>query len=218
MTNIVKCYFANLSESNLEEQRSILGHSRSSFAMKIRHMVNQKASRQSIIGRHLLARATGIPFEEIIRDEVVTQNKFGKPVFVNSSRGFFSISHSSDLVVVSLSKFPIGIDVEESISHSVDLPYAALCEHEKRIIKHSDYSAFLQFWVKKESVLKLLGTGLYIPPNILDCSINPIHFCDNGNEQYDSLNIFAKSFILQRFYEAAIATFHSDVRIQCQHV
>ncbi len=89
MTNIVKCYFANLSESNLEEQRSILGHSRSSFAMKIRHMVNQKASSQSIIGRHLLARATGIPFEEIIRDEVVTQNKFGKPVFVNSSRGFF---------------------------------------------------------------------------------------------------------------------------------
>ena len=102
------------------------------------------------------ARKAGIPAE-------IAETEFGKPYFLKSEL-FFSVSHSKDIVVVTVSERQHGVDVEllreiddKTVRAVVDpfgyLEYLQADENEK--IKF-----FFREFTEKESYVKMIGTGI----------------------------------------------------------
>lgn len=103
------------------------------------------------------------------RDLQFYENIYGKPYVSGIENIYFNISHSGKWVVVIVSNFECGIDVE-----AISEPYPLLV---KRYFHELEYQKFLnltekeqiayfyELWVLKESYVKWRGTGLSIPFN-----------------------------------------------------
>ena len=97
-----------------------------------------------------------------IRHPDIVTADLGKPELADHPNVHFNISHSGSLAVCVISESPVGVDVE--FIRNVDWRLARRCFREDELIwlekaPDTDY-AFTQLWTRKESYLKLLGTGL----------------------------------------------------------
>ena len=103
------------------------------------------------------------------------ENEFGKPFFAKEhplyNKLYFSLSHSGDLSVCALSDAAVGADVEfirdklpthakKMLSDDEKITFDVLSDEEKKRF-------FFESWVRKESYLKCIGTGLKIYPSKL---------------------------------------------------
>ncbi|QRN40667.1 MAG: 4'-phosphopantetheinyl transferase superfamily protein [Neisseriaceae bacterium] len=95
-------------------------------------------------------------------------NQYGKPYLLNGP--FFSISHTNGLFAIAISDFDVGVDIE-NISRNIltfeDLDFI-LGKAEKDFIatisdSEKDLVLLWHIWVRKESIVKALGYGLYQP-------------------------------------------------------
>ena len=95
-------------------------------------------------------------------------NTSGKPSLANYDNLHFSISHSGNIVVIVLSEYQIGIDIQKirndknnNISNIIKKYYF---EEERNIIERSKdkIHMFYKFWVLKESLIKAKGESLGI--------------------------------------------------------
>jgi 4'-phosphopantetheinyl transferase len=85
-----------------------------------------------------------------------------------------SMSRTADLVVVALAAVPVGIDVERAGSADDALAGVALADGEQPA---AGPDGVLRTWVRKEAVLKAVGTGLSVDPRALrvsDASGDPL--------------------------------------------
>ncbi len=84
----------------------------------------------------------------------------------------FNISHSGDLVMLVVSDDEAGIDIEQELETDLTFLLDNFCEAEKKLITQSEdiYKAFYSIWVKKEALLKAIGTGLVNNLPDYDCS------------------------------------------------
>ena len=89
-------------------------------------------------------------------------NEYGKPFLVERPDIQFSISHTKDAIAVALSRYPIGIDIEQIRYQSEALVRKTMNEQEQRRIAESANpdAEFTALWTQKEAVLKLRGTGI----------------------------------------------------------
>ena len=89
----------------------------------------------------------------------------GKPVLINAPNIHFNLSHSGTLAACAVSDRPVGVDVEAL--QSVEPGVVAMCFQpiEQAWINQADdrSRAFTRLWTRKESYLKLRGTGLTCP-------------------------------------------------------
>ena len=96
----------------------------------------------------------------------MTMGKYGKPGLKMHPGIHFNLSHGGNLVVCAVSDVPVGIDVETG--HRYDPGVTARCfqPDEIALIKNAPDpdKAFTRMWVRKESLLKRMGTGLSCPP------------------------------------------------------
>ncbi|RNL52567.1 4'-phosphopantetheinyl transferase family protein [Pedobacter jejuensis] len=84
-------------------------------------------------------------------------NEYKKPYINNIN---FNISHSGDYVVLAISPYAVGIDIE-AINPVLD--YQELihqCFKEEEIKRITDLDSFYLFWTRKEALLKATGEGL----------------------------------------------------------
>ena len=90
----------------------------------------------------------------------------GKPILKNSPDVHFNLSHSGTLAVCAVSDQPVGADVERL--QKADAGVAALCfqaaEQEWIFQSAAPDREFTRLWTRKESYLKLIGTGLFRSP------------------------------------------------------
>lgn len=129
--------------------------------------VNVKDAYRSLLGelliRKYLIQVLNIPNENIL----FRKNEYGKP-FVDFDI-HFNISHSDEWVVCAISNHPVGIDIER-ISE-IDIKIAEQFFHENEYIwlqskaQNSQVSSFFELWTIKESYIKAIGKGMYIPIN-----------------------------------------------------
>ncbi|WP_278555013.1 4'-phosphopantetheinyl transferase family protein [Parvimonas micra] len=97
----------------------------------------------------------------------ISKNKYGK-LFEKSC--YFNISHCKNYVVCSLSDKMVGVDIEDIIQK--DISIKTFDKHftleEQKYLQNSKTKrreAFTKLWVLKESYIKYLGYGLFIPLN-----------------------------------------------------
>lgn len=102
-----------------------------------------------------------------VRDLAMDFLAFGKPVLANCPGIHFNLSHSGTLAVCAVSDRPVGVDAEEM--QKADMRVADLCfqpaEKEWILASADPDRSFTRLWVRKESFLKLLGTGFSRPAN-----------------------------------------------------
>lgn len=96
------------------------------------------------------------------RDLTMAYGAYDKPHLKNHPHIHFNVSHSGTMAVCAVSSSPVGIDVEERQSY--DEGVARLCFTDDELEWLSQQAdadwAFTRLWTRKESYLKLLGTGL----------------------------------------------------------
>lgn len=86
----------------------------------------------------------------------------GKPKLAHEANVHFNLSHSGTIALCAMANESVGADVQEL--HANDAGIARICytAAEQRWIAAQDDAdwAFTRLWARKESYLKLLGTGL----------------------------------------------------------
>ena len=149
--------------------------------------------------RILLSRYIGIHHTKIN----FSKNTYGKP-FISDSTMEFNLSHTKQKLVIAISNYEIGIDIEY-LSESFDLNDfldTALSNNEKEYIKAlpetQQKRQFYSFWTKKEAFLKSIGTGLTNDLQMLEL---PIHKYDYVSNIYfkehiiTPLNNFSRGYV-----------------------
>ncbi len=89
-------------------------------------------------------------------------NEYGKPFIPNRPDIQFSISHTKNAIAVAISRYPIGLDIEQIRPQSEALIKKTMNAAEQKQIADSQSPdvTFTSLWTQKEAVLKLRGTGI----------------------------------------------------------
>lgn len=110
----------------------------------------------------------------------------------------FNISHSGNYVVCAISLDEVGVDIEEirDIKHDIAKNFFSLDENSHlSSISDETYKkeTFYRLWTLKESFIKNIGTGLYLPLKdfsiILDDEISIKQSFDNNNYYFEEFSI-----------------------------
>lgn len=155
---IVKYCSIDVIEDNcMDHYLSLLPHFMAQDVMKYKYLPDQKSR---LIARLMLREAlidTGN--EDLLKNW--SRKNSNKPII--SSWNAFNISHSAKLVVFTYSTDAlIGIDIEKKglVEYQDLMTY--FHHEEQQFISASDHAndTFYQIWVRKEAVLKAIGTGI----------------------------------------------------------
>ena len=99
----------------------------------------------------------------------VTEGEKGKPEFESPEGWHFSISHSRDFAVCSISDESVGVDIEYIKEVALPVPERVLHPRELETFAFitnplEKQKYFFECWTAKESYLKNLGIGLTVRP------------------------------------------------------
>ncbi len=129
--------------------------------------------------RHLLARSTGLPLDElqiVRRCSVCGARDHGRPQIIGMPIEF-SVSSSGGRAVVAIACTRVGVDIEITdarMAFAPDLPQTVLAGEESALLDSlpdiDRAGTRLQMWVAKEAVLKADGRGLSVDPRRVDTS------------------------------------------------
>ncbi len=126
----------------------------------------------------MLSLGVGALLHEALRDAGISEAKVaqtptGKPYLENDDKWFFSLSHSGSKVLCATAEVPIGCDIEEMNSQSLQIMDRVLAPEEQKLFTDQSpdeqRDLFYMLWTGKESYLKLTGEG--IVENLRESSI-----------------------------------------------
>ena len=155
-------------ESHLFKQLSNLVSNEKKERMK--RLLNSCDVNRTLIG-DLLIRSLICQKYKINNEEIrFIYNEYGKPFVENFSDFHFNLSHSGEWVVCTTANFNVGIDIEKvSEIEALELANEFFSEEEfydiYNINPDEQISYFYDLWTLKESYIKTIGKGLYIPLN-----------------------------------------------------
>jgi 4'-phosphopantetheinyl transferase len=88
----------------------------------------------------------------------------------------FNISHSGNIVVFAYGSSAVGVDIEAHtpINFTELITYFHPEEREFVMASRDSENAFFEIWVRKEALLKAIGTGLLNGLNKFSCLNNPV--------------------------------------------
>jgi len=143
---------------------------------RIRRFHFRRNALQSLCGelicRIKLAEFLGIDMAKVD----IQRDEFGKPHCVNSSRLFFNVAHSGNLVAAAFDNKVVGVDIE--IMRNTDLAIADrfFTKNEAALLKAKPETDqrdfFFKLWTLKESFIKAEGKGLSIPLDSFEFEID----------------------------------------------
>lgn len=111
-------------------------------------------------------------------------NERGKPSCDSIN---FSISHSSDYVIATVSNYEVGCDIEKVKNFSLNLLERILTNQEKKYVNDSkDFNErnrrFFKIWTAKEAYLKMTGEGIIKNLKSIEIDINNSTVIRDGKE------------------------------------
>ncbi|WP_316736906.1 4'-phosphopantetheinyl transferase family protein [Pedobacter aquatilis] len=111
----------------------------------------------------------------------------------------FNVSHSGNLILITISSKPIGVDIE-SINRAFDFEsLLEICFHPEEIkyLSNNNLDTFYTFWTRKEALLKATGEGLIDNLESIDTT--------KKSDLRKNYNYYWKTFSLEENYIASIA-------------
>lgn len=132
-------------------------------------------------------------------EEDVTYNENEKPSI--SGKPFFNISHSGDYVIVAVNEKEVGVDIQLINGNAVKLATKVLTKEELDWMNADLINRFHILWAQKESVVKLIGTGLTTPFN----SFNVLPFENEEDINFNGIQINNYSFVFENEYIVSIS-------------
>ena len=158
-TKIVMIYINDHVQSlDVDDALARVSAQRRELALKFRH----EGSRRLCLAAYLLLM-DGLRRECFIEEPpIFGYSPEGKPFIVDHPDIQFNLSHSGNVAICAISNQPVGIDVETSRKISDSLIDYTMNKWERKFIDASDdkVTAFLEYWTKKEALLKLTGEGI----------------------------------------------------------
>lgn len=122
--------------------------------------------RRRRIARALAAGFTG----HEAADFAITAADLGQPKLSGPGGLHVSFAARGDLSLVGIARRPLGVDLEGAIAPDA-IPWNILrldeAEALRALPEPARAGAFLDLWTGKEATLKVLGTGLHVPPEAL---------------------------------------------------
>lgn len=120
-----------------------------------------EADRYTCARSYLLLKEMLLAHYGIYGDVEFTFGPYGKPFLKAYPFIHFSYSHCRKAVLCAVGDSPLGADVED-IQYDEEIARAAFDESEYLEIRQADnpQDRFTEYWTRKESCLKLTGTGL----------------------------------------------------------
>ena len=151
----VKLYIAAVDRLSIPDALDAVTAKRREKALGLR---NDGDKRRCLGAALLMYRAVngGVPFDH-------ETGPFGKPYLPGGP--CFSLSHSGDYAVCAVADTELGVDIEKARPGSARLAERCLTVSECGAVLQSEApdELFCEYWVKKESYVKALGTGLATP-------------------------------------------------------
>lgn len=95
----------------------------------------------------------------------IVKNEYGKPSLQEYPDIHFNVSHSGDWVICAVSDFAVGVDVEVTREHDMQIAkrFYAESEYESLLASRQPSDLFVTYWTLKESYVKAEGKGMSIP-------------------------------------------------------
>jgi 4'-phosphopantetheinyl transferase len=125
-----------------------------------------------------------------ILDPVFARDEYGKPFLKNYSQVHFNLSHSEKYVACAVSDSPVGVDIEHI--HDIDLTIAQHyffgSEYHQIQNSNNKQETFFEFWVLKESYMKMTGRGFQ-----LDLDEFAIAICQNSRDNRNVIRVLNKN-------------------------
>ena len=94
----------------------------------------------------------------------VIRDKYGKPHIKEDCGLYVSVAHDNGLCLVAVAPFPVGIDLERegrAIKRRGEISKRCFCKDETDFLGENMTDAdFMEMWVKKEALSKLIGRGV----------------------------------------------------------
>ena len=199
-----RIYILKLSDYEADEARLRLFYSWLSVQKreKLERLRRREDRLRSLIGdaavRKLYFEVSGRPPESA---EIVF-NRYNKPSFPGGYPFNFSISHSGEYVICAVSDDECGADIEKiSLDHG-GLHELVCTEYEQRYLERFSGNErsreFFRLWTLKESLVKLIGKGLYMDlrkAGFVDEHIRLISYID-GYNAYSYSDFIGEEYVL----------------------
>lgn len=152
---IYKCNISEITENKINDWFELMSAERK---IEVMRLVSAEKRASKIAADHLCRKAIsdfcGISPEKID----FAKNGYGKP-YAKNLPVYFSISHSGDWVVCTVSDKETGIDIEKIRPHKPKSAEKFATEKELEYI-YSAEKGFFEIWTLKEAYFKCIGTGL----------------------------------------------------------
>lgn len=167
-----KLYFAHITkqinQSESETLLSLISTEKQERIKRYRFGIDKKLSLYSeLLIRILACKNKNIKNVNIVFDKSV----YGKPFLIGYPDFYFNISHTRNAIVVAISDYPIGVDIESIKKAELEIAQNFFCATEFLYITNSKNDMdkrFYEIWTKKEAYLKYIGRGLSLPMNLFD--------------------------------------------------
>ena len=101
---------------------------------------------------------------------------------------FFNFSNTKDTIILVVSDFEIGVDLEFNRSCKKSIYTRVFCKEEIEFLENSmdESTDFITLWTKKEAVVKLFGGGISMGLN-------------NFSVLKNKINVFDKTVIIDKY-------------------
>lgn len=101
--------------------------------------------------------------QEGVADLRLAYGEYGKPMLIDRSQKiYFNCSHSGNIAVCAVSQSPVGVDVEMFAPVDDRVTRRFFTKEEQALIT-ADEQEFYRLWTRKESYMKLVGSGFMLP-------------------------------------------------------
>ena len=143
------------------------------------------------------------------KDMIFEKNEYGKPYLKGFNDFCFNISHSYEWIVCAIHNYPVGIDIE--IIRPIDLTIAErfYSRHEfNEILNREDskrIGLFYDLWTLRESYVKAIGMGLYMPFDSFSFNIYDDYRIELIKE-FTSIEYYFKRYNIDEKYKMAVCS------------
>lgn len=183
---MIKLAYCNVENLDLKKAYNLVSKNRQDKIDFYRFDKDKKLS----CGAYLLLKK--LLYEENITDPLFKTEKYGKAYISNHKNVHFNLSHSSKIVLCSISDKEVGVDVEY-IDPEIDLNiakhYFYNSEYENIMNAKNKADEFFKYWVLKESYMKYTGLGMNLKLDSFEIIIEDTIKLKNDNESL-KFNLF----------------------------